>query len=135
MMPQAHEQDKDFVTMQKENVKKTRQRRNWRSRGKVFGTPDRPRLVVFRSSRHIYAQIIDDLAGVTLASASTRSKAVREGISYGGNQKAAQSVGTVLAKQAGDVGIKAVCFDRNGYKYHGRVKALADAAREAGLAL
>lgn len=121
--------------MQKENVKKSRQRRNWRSRRRVFGTPDRPRLVVFRSSRHIYAQIIDDLAGVTLASASTRSKAVREGFSYGGNQKAAQSVGAAIAKQAGDVGIKAVCFDRNGYKYHGRVKALADAAREAGLAL
>ena len=121
--------------MQKENIKKTRQRRNWRSRRKVFGTPDRPRLVVFRSSRHIYAQIIDDLAGVTLASASTRAKALRDSVSYGGNQEAAKGVGAAIAKQAVDVGIKAVCFDRNGYKYHGRIKALADAAREAGLAL
>jgi large subunit ribosomal protein L18 len=120
--------------MQKENFKKSRQRRNWRSRRKVFGTAERPRLVIYRSSRHIYAQIIDDLAGVTLASASTRAKALREGVSYGGNQKAAKAVGTAIAKQAVDVGIKAVCFDRNSYKYHGRVKALADAAREAGLA-
>ncbi len=121
--------------MQKEKIKKTRERRNWRSRRKIFGTPDRPRLVVFRSSRHIYVQIIDDLAGVTLASASTRAKALRDSISYGGNQAAAKSVGIAIAKQAGDVGIKAVCFDRNGYRYHGRIKALADAAREAGLAL
>ena len=120
--------------MQKENIKKTRQRRNWRSRRKIFGTPERPRLVVFRSSRHIYAQIIDDLAGLTLASASTRAKALRDGISYGGNQDAAKTVGAAIAKQAVDVGIKAVCFDRNGYRYHGRIKALADAAREAGLA-
>ncbi|MEN8126911.1 MAG: 50S ribosomal protein L18 [Planctomycetota bacterium] len=121
--------------MQKEKIKKARQRRNWRSRRKVFGTPDRPRLVVFRSDRHIYAQIVDDLAGVTLASASTRAKALRDGISNGGNRDAAKSIGAAIAKQAVDVGIKAVCFDRNGYKYHGRVKALADAAREAGLAL
>jgi large subunit ribosomal protein L18 len=121
--------------MQKEKIKKTRQRRNWRSRRKIFGTPDRPRLVVFRSSRHIYVQVIDDLAGVTLASASTRAKGLRDSIKYGGNQDAAKGVGTAIAKQAMDVGIKAVCFDRNGYKYHGRVKALADAAREAGLAL
>lgn len=121
--------------MQKERLKKTRKRRNWRSRRKVFGTSDRPRLVVFRSGRHIYAQIIDDLAGVTLASASTRGKSLRDSISYGGNQTAAKNVGAAIAKQAMDVGIKAVCFDRNGYKYHGRVKALADAARETGLAL
>ena len=120
--------------MQKERIKKARQRRNWRSRRKVFGTPDRPRLVVFRSGRHIYAQVIDDMAGVTLASSSTRAKGLRDSISYGGNRDAAQSVGTAIAKQAMDVGIKAVCFDRNSYKYHGRVKALADAARKAGLA-
>lgn len=120
--------------MRKENLTKTRTRRNWRSRRKVFGTSERPRLVVFRSGRHIYAQVIDDMAGVTLASASSLSKALRESVGYGGNQKAAQSVGASLAKQAIDVGIKAVCFDRNGYKYHGRIKALADAAREAGLA-
>lgn len=121
--------------MQKEKIKKARQRRNWRSRRKVFGTPDRPRLVVFRSGRHIYAQIIDDMAGVTLASSSTRAKALCDSVSYGGNKAAAETVGSAIAKQAVDVGIKAVCFDRNGYKYHGRVKALADAAREAGLAL
>jgi large subunit ribosomal protein L18 len=121
--------------MQKEKIKKARQRRNWRSRRKIFGTPDRPRLVVFRSSRHIYAQIVDDLAGLTLVSASTRAKALRESVSYGGNQEAAKGVGAAIAKRAMEVGIKAVCFDRNGYKYHGRIKALADAAREAGLAL
>ncbi len=121
--------------MQKERIIKARTRRNWRSRRKVFGTPERPRLVVYRSARHIYAQIIDDLAGVTLASASSRAKGLRDGIKYGGNQDAAKTVGTTIAKQAMDVGIKAICFDRNGYKYHGRVKALADAAREAGLAL
>ena len=121
--------------MQNEQIKKARTRRNWRSRRKIFGTPERPRLVVFRSSRHIYAQIIDDLAGVTLASASSRAKALRDSVKYGGNQDAAKIVGTAIAKQAMDVGIKAICFDRNGYKYHGRIKALADAAREAGLAL
>ncbi len=121
--------------MHKERIKQTRVRRNWRSRRKIFGTPERPRLVVFRSSRHIYAQIIDDVAGITLVSASTRAKALRDAIAYGGNQNAAKGVGTAIAKQALDVGIKAVCFDRNGYKYHGRVKALAEAARQAGLAL
>ena len=121
--------------MQNARINKTRQRRNFRSRRKVFGTPERPRLVIFRSSRHIYAQIIDDLAGVTLASASSQAKALRDSVKYGGNRNAAKVVGTAIAKQAMDVGIKAICFDRNGYKYHGRVKALADAAREAGLAL
>ncbi|RKY09134.1 MAG: 50S ribosomal protein L18 [Planctomycetota bacterium] len=120
--------------MQKEKIRKARQRRNWRSRRKIFGTPDRPRLVIFRSGRHIYAQVIDDLAGVTLASSSTRAKLLRGDISYGGNKDAAKSVGTAIAKQAMDVGIKAVCFDRNGYRYHGRIKSLADAARQAGLA-
>ena len=121
--------------MQKEKITKARTRRNWRSRRKVFGTPERPRLVVFRSARHIYAQIIDDLAGVTLASASTNAKGLRGSMKYGGNRDAAKLVGAAIAKQAMDVGIKVICFDRNGYKYHGRVKALADAAREAGLAL
>jgi large subunit ribosomal protein L18 len=121
--------------MQKERIKKARARRNWRSREKVYGTPERPRLVVFRSSRHIYAQIIDDHAGVTLVSASTCAKGLRDSIKYGGNKEAAKTVGTSIAKRAIEVGIKAICFDRNGYQYHGRVKALADAAREAGLAL
>lgn len=119
--------------MQKERLEQTRVRRNWRSRRKVFGTAERPRLVVFRSARHIYAQIIDDMAGVTLASCSTMSKALRETCKYGGNKKAAEAVGAALAKAAQEVGIKAVCFDRNGYKYHGRIKALADSARKAGL--
>lgn len=120
--------------MQKEKVQKARVRRNWRSRKKIFGTPERPRLVIYRSARHIYAQVIDDLAGVTLVSASSIAKAVRSSIKYGGNKDAAKTIGTAIAKQAMDIGIKAVCFDRNGYKYHGRVKALADGAREAGLA-
>lgn len=119
--------------MQKERLEQTRLRRNWRSRRKVFGTPERPRLVVFRSARHIYAQIIDDVSGVTLAACSTMSKSLRGSIKYGGNKKAAEMVGAALAKQALEVGIKAVCFDRNGYKYHGRIKALADSARQAGL--
>ena len=120
--------------MQKERIQKARVRRNWRSRRKVFGTPERPRLVVYRSARHIYAQIVDDLAGVTLASSSSVAKPLRNSIKYGGNQDAAKHVGSAIAKQAMDIGIKAVCFDRNGYKYHGRIKALADGARDAGLA-
>lgn len=91
-------------------------------------------MVVFRSSRHIYVQIIDDMAGVTLASASTMAKGLRDSVKYGGNQNAAKAIGAAIAKQAMEVGIKAVCFDRNGYRYHGRVKVLADAARQAGLA-
>ena len=121
--------------MKRERIQKTRERRGFRARRKIFGMPDRPRLTVFRTSRHIYAQIIDDLAGVTLASASTRMKSLQNQLKTGGNTDAAKTVGTVLAKQALEVGIKAVCFDRNGYKYHGRIKSLADAAREAGLAL
>ncbi len=120
--------------MQKERIQKAKVRRNWRSRKHVYGTPERPRLVVFRSTRHIYAQIIDDRAGVTLAAGSTMSTSLRNNIKSGGSKEAAELVGQALAKQATDVGIKVVCFDRNGYKYHGRVKALADAARKAGLA-
>lgn len=121
--------------MQFERIKKAKIRRKYRARRKIFGTPDRPRLSVFRSSRHIYAQIIDDIAGVTLASASTRSKALRKDVSKGGgNKSAAEVVGTAIAKQATGVGIKCVSFDRNRYRYHGRVRALAEAARKAGLA-
>jgi len=120
--------------MQSEKTKKARIRRKYRSRKKIFGTPDRPRLSVFRSSRHIYAQIVDDIAGVTLASASTRSKALSKEIGKGGNKSAAEAIGTAIAKQATGVGIKCVSFDRNRYRYHGRVKALAEAARKAGLA-
>jgi large subunit ribosomal protein L18 len=108
-------------------------RRRYHVRKKVFGTPDRPRLSVFRSNRHIYAQIIDDTAGVTLACTSTRAKGLRDRLSGRVNKVAAEAIGEALAKRALQVGIKCVCLDRNRYKYHGRVKALAEAARKAGL--
>ena len=117
------------------NVKaQLRQRRKNRIRKKIHGTPERPRFSVFRSARHICAQIIDDTAGATLVSASTRAKALREKLSNTDDRKAAQTVGEAVAKQALSVGIKCVCFDRNRYKFHGRVKALSEAARKAGLA-
>ena len=109
-------------------------RRKHHVRKKVFGTRERPRLSVFRSNRHIYAQLIDDTAGVTLVTASTNGKGLRDQLPRGGKKKqVAEAVGEALAKNALDVGIKLVCFDRNRYKYHGRVKSLADAARKAGL--
>jgi large subunit ribosomal protein L18 len=95
--------------------------------------PQLPRLSVFRSINHIYGQIIDDLRGQTLVSASTRDKEVRTTLKTGGNIAAAKVVGQALAKRASAAGISRVVFDRGGYAYHGRVKALADAAREAGL--
>jgi large subunit ribosomal protein L18 len=119
--------------MQIDKIKNAAQRRKYHVRKKAFGTLDRPRLSVFRSNRHIYAQIIDDVAGATLVSASTSAKGLRDQLSKGGNMKAAQIVGDAVAKQALGVGIKCVSFDRNRYKYHGRVKALAEAARKAGL--
>ncbi len=110
-------------------------RRKHHVRKKVSGTKERPRLSVFRSNRYIYAQLIDDTAGVTLVAASTQTKAMREQAArMGNNKKAAEIVGETLAKKALDVGIKYVSFDRGSYKYHGRVKSLADAARKAGLA-
>ena len=120
--------------MQSERIKKAKIRRKHRARRKIFGSPERPRLSVFRSNRHIYAQIVDDFAGVTLVSASTRATDIRDDIDKAGNKGAAEAIGTAIAKQAIGVGIKCVCFDRNGYRFHGRVKALADAARKAGLA-
>jgi len=114
-------------------IKKAAQRRKYHIRKKVFGTPDRPRLSVFRSNRHIYAQIIDDVAGATLVSASTRAKGLRDKLPKTADKEAAQIVGEAVAKQALGVGIKCVCFDRNRYKFHGRVKALAESARKAGL--
>ncbi len=119
--------------MKTDNVKRAALRRKYHVRKKIFGTPDRPRLVVKRSNRHIYAQIIDDAAGLTLVSASTMSKMLRGQLQKTGNKKAAEIIGEAVAKQALGVGIKCVCFDRNRYKYHGRVKALADGARKAGL--
>lgn len=108
-----------------------RLRRHRRVRKGVRGTPERPRLSVFRSSRHMAAQVIDDTAGVTLASASTLEPDLRA--AGGGNVAAAAGVGTVVAERALGAGITAVVFDRGGYRYHGRVAALADAARRAGL--
>ncbi|MEJ2701911.1 MAG: 50S ribosomal protein L18 [Sedimentisphaerales bacterium] len=119
--------------MKAQKEKKAALRRKYHTRKKVFGTPDRPRLSVFRSNRHIYAQIIDDTAGATLASASTKSKSLPNRLPEGANKKAAEIIGEAIAKQALGVGIKCVCFDRNRYKFHGRVKALAEAARKAGL--
>ena len=122
-----------MVSMKADKIKTATLRRKYHVRKKVFGTADRPRLSVFRSNRHIYAQIIDDLTGATLVSASTRARGLRDQLSNTSNKKAAESVGQAVAKQALSVGIKCVCFDRNRYKYHGRVKALAEEARKAGL--
>jgi large subunit ribosomal protein L18 len=108
-------------------------RRRLHVRRKIQGTAERPRLTVFRSSKHIYAQLVDDLSGVTLAAASTTSKDVRAGTPYGGNIKAAEAVGKQLAEAAKGKGISKAAFDRGHYRYHGRIKALADAARKGGL--
>lgn len=110
-----------------------RLRRRRHVRNKVRGTAERPRLSVFRSSKHIYVQIIDDEQGATLAAVSTQSKEIASSTPYGGNIKAAQEVGKAIAEAAKAKGIEKVAFDRGHYKYHGRIKALADAAREAGL--
>jgi large subunit ribosomal protein L18 len=115
------------------NEKNAMMRRKYHVRKKVHGTQDRPRLSIFRSNRHIYAQVIDDIAGATLASASTRTKRLRDQLTSSGDKKAAGVIGEAVAKQALSVGIKCVCFDKNRYKYHGRVRALAEAARKAGL--
>lgn len=112
---------------------KAARRRRYHVRKKIVGTPERPRLTVFRSNRHICAQIIDDVAGVTLVSCGTQQKTLRDQIEKASNCQAAKSVGEALAKQALGVGIRAVCFDRNRYRFHGRVKSLADGAREGGL--
>ena len=109
------------------------QRRKWSVRNSLFGTSERPRLAVFRSDKHIYAQVIDDLAGRTLASAASTSTEVRGELANGGNVAAAKLVGRAIADRAKAAGITKVAFDRGGRQYHGRVKALADAAREGGL--
>ena len=114
----------------KPDKNKARLTRHKRVRGKVSGTAERPRLNVFRSTNNIYAQLIDDVKGVTLASASTLDKEI-EG--YGGNKDAARKVGQLIAKRAADKGITDVVFDRGGYIFHGRVKELAEGAREGGL--
>ncbi len=108
-----------------------RTRRHTRVRRKVVGTPERPRLAVFRSNRHIVAQVIDDSVGHTIAAASTIEASLRSGST--GNVAAAATVGRLIAERAKDKGVERVVFDRGGSRYHGRVAALADAAREAGL--
>ncbi|KIL52356.1 50S ribosomal protein L18 [Jeotgalibacillus soli] len=108
-----------------------RKKRHARVRSRITGTESRPRLNVFRSNKHIYAQLIDDVAGKTLASASTSDKEL--GLEASSNVAAASKVGELLAKRAVEKGLKSVVFDRGGYLYHGRVKALAEAARENGL--
>lgn len=110
--------------------KEIRNRIHKRIRRKLAGTPERPRLAIFRSVAHIYAQVIDDAAGATLVSASSVDKGAK---TNGGNIAAAKAIGKLVAERAKEKGITKVVFDRGGYQYHGRVKALADAAREAGL--
>jgi len=120
----------------RKSVRRTgRIRRRKRVRKKIVGGAERPRLSVFRSLKHTYAQIIDDIQGVTLVSASTLSDEVKKELGNGGHTKTDESkaVGKVLAQRALDRGIKRISFDRGGYLYHGRVRALADAARESGL--
>ena len=116
--------------VKKIDTNKARQRRHTRVRGKISGTAACPRLNVFRSNANIYAQIIDDVAGVTLCAASTVEKAFT---GNGGNKEAAREVGKLIAQRAADKGITNVVFDRGGYIFHGRVKELADGAREGGL--
>ncbi len=114
----------------KADKNKARLKRHRRVRGKISGTPECPRLNVFRSSKNIYAQIIDDVKGVTLVAASTLDKELS---GYGGNKEAAREVGKLVAKRAAEKGITEVVFDRGGYIFHGRVQELAEGAREGGL--
>lgn len=118
---------------QRKLVQVRRLRRQRHVRKRLFGSPERPRLCIFRSSKHIYAQVINDETGTTLASASTMDPEIKGQASYGGNKAAASLVGKAVAERAKQAGIDKICFDRRSYKYHGRIQALADAAREAGL--
>lgn len=122
--------------MANKNISKVlRERRHWRARTrhKLLGSRERPRLNVFRSARHIFAQVIDDSSGHTVAAASTLDKSIRGEASKINKTEEAKRVGKLLAERAQAAGIKQVVFDRGGFQYHGRVKALADASREAGL--
>jgi large subunit ribosomal protein L18 len=114
-------------------ILRQRQRRQFRVRRSIKGTTERPRLTVFRSHKHISAQVVDDSTGRTLASASSLDKSLRDGVGFGGNKQAAEAIGRALAERAQAAGVKKVCFDRGAFRYHGRVAALADAARAAGL--
>ena len=119
--------------MQVQKKHKLKQLRQWRIRNKLAGTAQRPRMSVCFTNEHIYVQFIDDQLGVTLASASTRDKATPDRDQLGANVESAKKVGVLAASAAKGKGINAIVFDRNGARYHGKVKALADAAREAGL--
>ena len=114
-------------------ILRQRIRRRHRVRRFIRGTAERPRLSVFRAHKHIYAQVIDDASGRTLASASTVDKQLRDSLGFGGNKDAAAAIGRTVAERAQAAGVKKVCVDRGEFRYHGRVAALADAAREAGL--
>lgn len=120
------------MNLQKEKWRK-REKRHLRVRQKVYGTKERPRLAVYKSLKNIYCQLIDDIEGKTLVSASTLSPGIKEQVPYGGNKKAAEVVGQKVAEEAKKLGIEKVVFDRSWYKFHGRVKALADAARKGNL--
>ena len=119
--------------MAKESRNDKRVKRHARVRKNLFGTPERPRLCVYRSNKNISAQVIDDVNGVTLVSASSLDKELKGEIGYGGNKEAAKKVGEALAKRALAKGIGEACFDRGGFLYHGRVAELAEGAREGGL--
>ncbi len=117
----------------KNKKKANRIRRHFRLRKKISGTPERPRLAVFRSEKHIYVQLIDDTRGNTLCASSTISSDLKDSLEKTWNKDAAKKIGEDIAKKAKEAGIERVVFDRGGFKYHGRIKALADGAREAGL--
>ena len=119
--------------IRKPSRQKAREKRHYRLRNTLSGTPAKPRLAVFRSNKHMYAQIIDDVAGNTLVCASTMDKSVAASLKYTSNVDAAKAVGKAVAEKAIAAGITTVVFDRGGHIYHGKVQALADAAREAGL--
>ena len=114
-------------------VQTRRLRRQRHVRNRLSGTPERPRLAVFRSSKHIYAQMVNDQTGTTLVAASTMEPDIKAQVKYGGNKAAAVVVGRIVAERAKQAGIDKICFDRRSYRYHGRVAALAQAARDAGL--
>lgn len=117
----------------KESKNALRKKRHMRIRTKLSGTPDKPRLNIFRSLKHIYAQVIDDYSGKTVVHVSSLDPEIRKKVKVTGNAEAARLVGELLAKRAQEKGIQKVVFDRGGYRYHGRIKALADGAKEGGL--
>jgi large subunit ribosomal protein L18 len=119
--------------MQRQDKVEARLKRKKRMKKKIFGTPEKPRLCVYRSLKGIYAQIINDAEHKVITGASNLNKELKPDIKYGGNVEAAKKVGLYIGKKARDIGITNIVFDRNGFRYHGRVKALADGAREAGL--